>query len=426
MMSYFRPSVVRLIPFVAGALAVGCLPLEEDPPSSDSGRSQQVDAGHADAGHADTGRADTGRAGEVPSDAGNADERPADAGRTDAGIADAWFDSGVPLADAGVDAGNGARADVGTEGDGDFTISSLTTQQDLTDRGAPKGKSFTFTMDSTKSKIFDGSDKTLIASKPRSLTRQISVYVPAKYVDGTQAPILVMQDGPGPMTEISRALDNLTISTDPARTIPPFIAIGVQNGGNDAQGSERGLEYDTLSDRYARFIELEVLPAVLADPKIKAAYPKLAFTSDPEGRATYGCSSGGAAAVTMAWFAPHLFRRVISYSGTLVAQQNSGQPESSLYPLGAWEYHSSMQLIANSEVKPVRMFLNVNENDLRSTDPESTYHNWVMANQRTAAALKAKGYHYRYVLAKGVGHCDSRAMKATLADALVWVWRGYP
>jgi enterochelin esterase-like enzyme len=315
---------------------------------------------------------------------------------------------------------------VGTEGDGDFTISNFQIQPELTDRGAPKGRQFTFTMDSTKSTIFDGKDPTLTPSKPRSLTRQITVYVPARYVDGTPAPILVIQDGPGPMTEISRALDNMAGSTDATRRIPAFIAIGVQNGGNDAQGSERGLEYDTLSDRYARFIELEVLPAVLSNAQIKAAYPQLAFTKDPEGRATYGCSSGAAAAFTMAWFRPDLFRRVLSYSGTLVAQQNSGQPESPVYPYGAWEYHSSKKLIAEAARKPLRIFLNVNEFDLRYTDPESTQHNWVMANQRTAAALAAKGYHYRYVLAKGLGHCDGKALQATLADALVWLWRGYP
>src|SRR3954470_22762319 len=79
--------------------------------------------------------------------------------------------------------------------------------------------------------------------------------------------------------------------------------------------------------RYARFVELEVLPAVLSDPQIKAAYPGLSFTSDPEGRAALGCSSGAAAAFTMAWFRPDLFRRVISYSGTFVAQQVNTQPE---------------------------------------------------------------------------------------------------
>jgi len=344
----------------------------------------------------------------------------------DAAIPDSGFDAG-PV-DAGADAGfDAGKPDVGTEGDGDFMVMPpFTTQPDLTDQGNPKGKFFNFTMDSTKSSIFDGGDPTLNPAKPRLLTRNIRVYVPAKYVDGTKAPILVIQDGPGPINEIAFALDNLTIATNPARKIPPFIAIGVQNGGNDAQGSERGLEYDTLSDRYARFIELEVLPAVLSNPAIKAAYPNLGFTDDPEGRAAYGCSSGAAAAYTMAWFRPDLFRRVVSYSGTFVAQQNSGQPESPIYPLGAWEYHSSLQLITNSPVKPLRAFLNVNELDNGYSAPESGHHNWVMANNRMSAALLAKGYHRRYVLAKTLGHCASEAYRATLADALIWVWRGYP
>lgn len=409
----------------------GCLP--EGLPVSDTGRQDSFDAGRVDPSPvSDAGRQDSFDAGhpdEVAVDSGGGGQ-PKDAGRPDSGspeAVDAGHDGGAaPAADAGSDSDGGlwTEVGVGTDGDGDFTISDLKTQAELTDKGNPKGKSFSFTMDSSKSVLYDGTDKTLDKGT-RSRTRGINVYIPAKYVDGTPAPIFVMQDGPGPMTEVSRALDNLTISTDPNRKLPPFIAIGVQNGGGDSFHSERGLEYDTVSDRYARFIDTEVLPAILADSSIKAAYPNLKFTSDPRGRGAYGCSSGGAAAFTMAWFAPQLFGRVVSYSGTLVAQQTDGQPESAMYPLGAWEYHSSKKIIANSPVKPVRIFINVNENDLRSTDAESTNHNWVMANQRTAAALKAKGYHYRFVLAKGVGHCDSRAMKSTLADSLVWVWRGY-
>lgn len=330
-------------------------------------------------------------------------------------------------------AGTSNAVDPGTAGDGDFTVTAGAMQPDLTDRGAPKGQRFQFVMDSTKSTIFDGSDKTIMASQ-RHLTRQITVYVPAQYKDGTPAPMLVLQDGPPsaggwgdgpPIDAVSRALDNLTIATDPARKIPAFIAIGVENGGSDAQGSERGLEYDTLSDRYARFVELEVLPAILSDAKIKAAYPGLAFTSNPEGRGTYGCSSGAAASFTMAWFRPDLFRRVITYSGTFVAQQNAGQPESALYPLGAWEYHSSSALIANTDQKPLRVHLNVNGMDNRYMDPESTHHNWVLANQHMAAALKAKGYHYRFNFVTGLGHCDYNAWRATLADTLIWAWRGY-
>jgi enterochelin esterase-like enzyme len=220
-------------------------------------------------------------------------------------------------------------------------------------------------------------------------------------------------------------LDNLTISGDPDRRLPAFIVVSVENGGSDAQGSERGLEYDTMSDRFARFINDEVFAAVVRNPDIKAAFPNVAITDDPWGRAVMGCSSGGAAALTMGWFRPDLFRRLICYSGTFVDQQDHKSPERAKYPLGAWEYHSSMKLIETSEKKPLRIFTHVSENDLRSKDPEQTYHNWVMAGRRTAAALEAKGYDHRFVFSKAAGHCDGKVFSHTLADTLVWTWRGY-
>ena len=57
---------------------------------------------------------------------------------------------------------------------------------------------------------------------------------------------------------------------------------------------------------------------------------------------------------------------------------------------------------------------------------EKTYHNWVLANQRMAAVLKAKGYHYRYVFSKNSRHVDGKVVSATLPDALLWLWKGYP
>ena len=180
-----------------------------------------------------------------------------------------------------------------------------------------------------------------------------------------------------------------------------------------------------MSDRFARFINDEVLPAVLTNPEIRAAYPKVAFTENPWGKATMGCSSGGAAALTMGWFRPDLFRRLITYSGTFVDQQDDDAAEEKEYPLGAWEYHSSMKLIEASEKKPLRIFTHVADKDNGAGRPEESYHNWVMANERTAAALKAKGYDYRYVFSRGSRHCDKRVFEHTLADTLVWMWRGY-
>jgi len=315
----------------------------------------------------------------------------------------------------------------GTEGEGKYTIGpEYKIDPDLTDRGNPKGKYFEFPMRLADSKIFRGDDATLEPEKKAvRKERQIFVYVPAAYQDGTKAPILVIHDGPGQLNLVRNALDNLTISKDPNRKLPAFIAIAVENGGNDGKNSERGLEYDTMSDRLARFIHGEVLSAVLNNADIKAAFPRFALTDNPWGRAVMGCSSGGAAALTMGWFRPDLFRRLIAYSGTFVDQQDDDAAEEAKYPLGAWEYHSGMKLIENSEKKPLRIFTHVSENDLRPKDPEETHHNWVMAGERTDAALTAKGYNHRFVFSLGTGHCDRKVFDQTLADTLVWTWRGY-
>ncbi len=316
----------------------------------------------------------------------------------------------------------------GSEGNGSFTIGpEYKKDPNLTDLGKPKGKSFQFAMPLSESKIFRGDDTTLEPDKkPVRKERKIFVYVPAGYKDGTKAPVLVIHDGPGQLPLVRNALDNLTISEDPQRQLPNFIAVAVENGGNDGKNSERGLEYDTMSDRLARFITQEVFPAVLNNAEIKAAYPHLAFTENPWGHAVMGCSSGGAAALTMGWFRPDLFRRIIAYSGTFVDQQDDDAAEEAKYPLGAWEYHSGMKLIENNAKKPLRIFTHVSEHDLRENDAEDTHHNWVMAGKRTEAALQAKGYDHRFVFSLGTKHCEGRVFDQSLADTLVWLWHGYP
>ena len=314
----------------------------------------------------------------------------------------------------------------GKEGNGNFTIGpDYPVDPDLTDQGNPKGKDFEFTMPLAESKYYRGDDATLEPTKAIRKERRISVYIPAAYKDGDEAPILVIHDGPGQLRNVRHALDNLTISKDPNRKLPAFIAIAVQNGGDDSKGSQRGLEYDTMSERLALFVNNEVLPAVLANPEIRAAYPNIAFTDNPWGRAVMGGSSGGAAALTMGWFRPDLFRRIITYSGTFVDQQDDDAAEEKKYPLGAWEYHSSMNLIGNSEKKPLRIFIHASEYDNGATLPEESYHNWVMANERTAKVLEAKGYDYRYLYTLDSRHTDRRVYANTLADTLVWMWRGY-
>jgi enterochelin esterase-like enzyme len=317
--------------------------------------------------------------------------------------------------------------DPGTKGDGDFTIMPPYTAHPLIKVIAsnPHGKIYRFTLPS-QGTLFDGLDKTLATANQHTFTRDVRLYVPKQYVDGTSAPFMVVQDGDGYVTDVQNSLDNLIA----AKKVPIMLAVLVNNGGGDGQDSERGLEYDTMSDRYSRFIDTDVLPAVLRDATIKADYPNLKFTDNPEGRSSYGCSSGGAAALTQGWFTPDKYRRIVTYSGTFVAQQdNQGikAPEAAQYPLGAWEYHSDMELIANSPVKPLRVFLNASEHDNQLDAMfHDTYHEWLVANQRTASALKAKGYHYRFIYALGVGHCDGSVRQATLPDTFEWMWQGYP
>ncbi len=82
------------------------------------------------------------------------------------------------------------------------------------------------------------------------------MYVPKQYVPGTEAPFIVGADGPDRM--LFTVLDNLIAE----RKVPAMVAISIGNGSGDAQGSERGLEYDTMSGLYAEWVEKEVLPLV--------------------------------------------------------------------------------------------------------------------------------------------------------------------
>ena len=240
-------------------------------------------------------------------------------------------------------------------------------------------------------------------------TRTVWAYAPARHVGGSPSPLMVVQDGHFYLNHLPRVLDCLIA----AGRLPPLVAVLVDNGGGDAQGSQRGLEYDTLSGLYSDFIETEVLPRVVRTTGVT-------LTDDPEGRATMGVSSGAACAFTMAWFHPERYRRVLSYSGSFVNQQSPPDPET---PRGAWEYHAS--LIPAAERKPLRIWLEVGEKDLHHDDPEETWHNWPLANRRMAEALAAKGYPHRLTLSLGGRHADTRVLEHTLPSALEWLWEGF-
>src|SRR5262249_49808440 len=138
--------------------------------------------------------------------------------------------------------------------------------------GVPKGTIHTFTMNSADSKLYPGIAReqgtrgeqdandparlVVTTSRPAPYTRQVAVYVPSGDAPGRMAPLMVGADGPD--SQLFTALDNLIAQ----RRVPPMIAVSIANGSGDAQGSERGLEYDTMSGKYAEFVETEVLPLV--------------------------------------------------------------------------------------------------------------------------------------------------------------------
>ena len=309
--------------------------------------------------------------------------------------------------------------------DGNFIIgpthppAAEMTAQELT-----HGNVVEFTMSSADSKYYPGiaRDKgtfgtpdpdnpaklVVTTSHPAAYTRKVAVYVPKDYVPGSVVPFIVGADGPDRL--LFTALDGLIAE----HKVPVMVAISIGNGSGDAQGSERGLEYDTMSGKYAEFVEHEVLPLVEAQAQVK-------LTHDPDGRATTGGSSGGSCALIMAWFHPELYHRVLTYSGTYINQQWPYDPKS---PEGAWGFHT--HLIPESPRKPIRIWMEVGDKDLYNPNlMRDNMHDWVEANERMAKALAAKGYHYQYVFAENAGHVDRAVRMQTLPEALEYLWQGY-
>jgi len=289
--------------------------------------------------------------------------------------------------------------------------------------GVPQGTVYEFTMSSSDSKIYPGiardpnthgmpdpanpAKMIVTTSHPAPYVRKIAVYVPKQYVPGTAAPLLVGADGPD--RGLFTALNNLIAE----HRVPVMVAVSIGNGSGDAQGSERGLEYDTMSGRYAEFVQQEVLPLVEKRCGVK-------ISDDPDCRATMGGSSGGSCALIMAWYHPEWYHRVLTYSGTYVNQQWPYNPAT---PHGAWEFHE--HLIPQSPAKPIRLWMEVGDRDNYNPNTmRDNMHDWVVANEHMAAALAAKGYHYQFIFARNAGHTDRSVKQQTLPEALEWLWQG--
>ena len=291
--------------------------------------------------------------------------------------------------------------------------------------GAPQGDIYDFVMSAEDSKFYPGiardegtygtpdpndpAKMVVTTSHPAPYKRHVGVYVPKQYAHGTAAPFIVGSDG------IDRGMFTILDNLIAQHRIPVMIAISISNGGGDAQGSERGLEYDTMSGKYAEWVETEVLPLVEKQAKVK-------LTRDPEGRATMGTSSGGSCALAMAWYHPEWYHRVLTRSGTFVNQQ---WPPNLEAPHGAWEFHE--HLIPDNPPKPIRIFLEVGDRDLLNPNTmRDNMHDWVVANENMAKVLAAKGYHYQFIFARNAGHSDREVRGQILPEALEYIWQGYP
>jgi iron(III)-enterobactin esterase len=291
--------------------------------------------------------------------------------------------------------------------------------------GVPQGTVTEVTMTSEDSKFYPGIARdsgtnvagdpdhperpVVTTSHPHPWSRTVAVYVPKQYVPGTAAPFIVGADGPD--RSLFTALDNLIAE----HKVPVMIAISIANGGGDAQGSERGLEYDTMSGKYAEWVEQEVLPLVESKADVR-------LTHDPNGRAVTGGSSGGAVSLIMAWYHPELYHRVLAYSGTWINQQWPWNPAT---PHGAWGFMD--QFIPHGRRKPIRIWMEVGDRDLYNPNAmRDDMHDWVLANEKMAAVLAAKHYHYQFVFARNAGHVDHATKLQTLPEALEYLWQGYP
>ena len=233
--------------------------------------------------------------------------------------------------------------------------------------------------------------------------RDVTVYIPAQYDATKPASLMVWQDGtrhadpngqPGQL-RATRVFDTLIAKGEMPVTIGVFIDPGrkpTQKAGDKA--ANRGFEYDSLGDAYARFVINEILPAV------KQRY-SLTWSDRPEDHAIAGGSSGGICAFTVAWERPDQFRKVLSWVGSFVNLRGGH-----VYPA----------MIRKAERKPLRIYLLDGDNDL-----DNPFGNWPLANQNMAASLKYMGYDYRF----DYGHCyhGSKGMSASLPDALRWLWR---
>jgi enterochelin esterase family protein len=244
------------------------------------------------------------------------------------------------------------------------------------------------------SKIFDGTE------------RDYYVYVPAQYDGKTPAAVMVFQDGHayaemGGEIRVPVVFDNLIAAGEMPVTIAIFVDPGqrvstMQPFGDPWKANNRRVEYDTMSDRYARLLIEEILPEVAKSCKL---------TDNPDNRAICGLSSGGICAFTVAWQRPDAFRKVVSHIGSFT-------------DILGGEHYPRLIRQTKDAPKPIRVFLQDGENDR-----DNEYGNWFLANLQMASALKYAGYDYKVEWGDGKHTLKQRG--AIFPETLRWLWRDW-
>jgi gluconolactonase len=233
--------------------------------------------------------------------------------------------------------------------------------------------------------------------------RDYWVYVPKQYDGSKPAALMVFQDGGGYVkrsggTNVPNVFDNLIHSGEMPVTIGLFISPGVVPAKHaDSQARfNRSFEYDSVDDRYAKFLIEEFIPKIEADHQLK-------FSQDPNDRGICGSSSGGICAFVVAWHRPDVFRRVFTTVGTYVGLRGG---------------HELSTLIRKVEPKPLRVYLQDGENDNNIYAGD-----WWMANQAMLRSLQFCGYEVEHTWGKG-GH-NGKQGAAIFPDVMRWLWKDH-
>ena len=176
------------------------------------------------------------------------------------------------------------------------------------------------------------------------------------------------------------------------KRVPAMVAVMVHNGGGDAQGSQRGLEYDTVSGVYTDFIETEVLPRIAKDYGVSV--------HEGSGRPRDDGRQLGRGVRVHDGVVPS---RAVSPRALVL--RHLREPAVAAEP-GVTARRLGIPRDAHPEHPPPSRFASGCTSASATTgygDEEETWHNWVLANERMAAALKAKGYKYQYVYSQDSG-----------------------